>query len=256
MLLPYDELNSVLARLETEAAVTSPNGSKRYDADKCCDIILDYLIYCYAMGVDDVNEMLSTSLTVNTDEMREVIYKRIEGKNFVERVREYAERSERTEQPQQPSERPSASGERPPGGGETPSGGETPIRPTEPPKQPFRPSPGQGTSPIPTESFPSTPHVPKDPDLYDIFRVAETEGHRAFGEAEYLTAKKGGATSKTWITMEDDRVRSTHEYIDRLEVGIDDRFVTWDGDSALYPGDFGLAENNVNCRCYCNYSYG
>lgn len=264
MTLPYDELNTILTRLQTEAAETSPNGERRYDPKKCCDIVLDYLIYCYVMGVDNVNEMLSTSIAVNSEEMREVIYKRIEGKNFEERVREYAERTERTERPPvRPENRPQ--------GGERTAVEERPTQPQETPFQPspVTPSPTAPTTPTtPVSPTPTAPRPTPSPvdmpsgerrpdipeDLYDIFRVADTEGHRTFSESEYLTAKKGGARYKTWITMEDDRVRSTHEFIDRIQVGIDDYFVTWDGDKALYPGNFSKPENVINCRCQCLYT--
>lgn len=184
MTLPYDELNTILTRLQTEAAETAPNGEVRYDPKKCCDIVLDYLIYCYVMGVDNANEMLSTSIAVNTDEMEESIYHRIEGKNFEDRVSEYAEEG----------------------------------------------------------------------NLENIMRVAETDATRVVNTAADITAVKGGARYKTWQTMLDERVRSTHEYLQSMQVGINDRFVTYDGDSARFPGDFSLAENNCGCRCWLNFS--
>ena len=88
----------------------------------------------------------------------------------------------------------------------------------------------------------------------DIVRIAETETHRIANEAALNTAKKAGATSKTWATMLDDRVRETHDYLEGITVGINDEFITFDGDSALAPGMFSLAENNVNCRCELIFS--
>ena len=55
---------------------------------------------------------------------------------------------------------------------------------------------------------------------------------------------------KTWETMKDDRVRDEHQYLDGVSVGINDRFYTDDGDSAMYPGDFENPALNINCRCY------
>ena len=83
----------------------------------------------------------------------------------------------------------------------------------------------------------------------DIVRIAETEMHRIANTAALDTAKHGGATAKTWVTMLDDRVRETHDYLEGVTVGIDDDFITFDGDQAPAPGLFSLAENNVNCRC-------
>lgn len=88
----------------------------------------------------------------------------------------------------------------------------------------------------------------------DIVRIAETETHRIANTAALDTAKHSGAKSKTWATMLDDRVRETHDYLEGVTVGIDDDFITFDGDMAQAPGLFSLAENNVNCRCELIFS--
>lgn len=59
---------------------------------------------------------------------------------------------------------------------------------------------------------------------------------------------------KTWLTMMDDRVRDTHAYIEAVTIPYDERFYTYDGDSARFPGDFYNVENNANCRCSLKYS--
>ena len=88
----------------------------------------------------------------------------------------------------------------------------------------------------------------------DIVRVMETEMHRDYNEAALATARKAGAKTKTWMTMMDDRVRETHDYLQSMTVGIDEEFYTYDGDHASAPGGFELAENNVNCRCILLFS--
>lgn len=88
----------------------------------------------------------------------------------------------------------------------------------------------------------------------DIVRIAETETHRIANTAALNTAKRGGATQKTWATMLDDKVRETHDYLEGVTVGIDDDFITYDGDRASAPGLFALAQNNVNCRCELIFS--
>ena len=88
----------------------------------------------------------------------------------------------------------------------------------------------------------------------DIARIADTEMHRIANTAALDTAKKAGATSKTWVTMLDDRVRETHDYLEGMTVDIDEDFYTYDGDHASAPGLFELAENNVNCRCELMFS--
>ena len=88
----------------------------------------------------------------------------------------------------------------------------------------------------------------------DLVRVAETETHRDANTAALDTAKKAGAKSKTWVTMMDDRVRETHDYLEGMTVSIDDDFYTYDGDHASAPGLFTLPQNNVSCRCELLFS--
>ena len=88
----------------------------------------------------------------------------------------------------------------------------------------------------------------------DLARIADTEMHRIANTAALDTAKKAGATSKTWVTMLDDRVRETHDYLEGMTVGIDEDFYTYDGDHASAPGLFTLAQNNVRCRCELLFS--
>ena len=88
----------------------------------------------------------------------------------------------------------------------------------------------------------------------DIIRIVETESHRIANESAIETARRGGATQKTWATMLDDRVRETHDYLEGVTVGIDDEFITYDGDKAKAPGLFALPENNINCRCELIFS--
>jgi hypothetical protein len=88
--------------------------------------------------------------------------------------------------------------------------------------------------------------------LYDIRRIAETDATRIYnqGAVDAVVANGlQGATSKRWRTMQDDKVRDTHDYLEGMVVPFGSRFYTYDGDSADYPGGFSLPENNVNCRC-------
>ena len=87
----------------------------------------------------------------------------------------------------------------------------------------------------------------------EIKRIIVTESHRCFSDGQWDTAE-GNATHKTWITRNDDKVRESHWYIDKLTVGIDEYFYTLDGDRALRPYGFTFPENNINCRCYLKYS--
>lgn len=93
-------------------------------------------------------------------------------------------------------------------------------------------------------------HVEKK-DLRGLQTLVESEYHRVYntavqdGAAQYMSSD----VYKTWYTVKDDRVRDTHRYLEGQTIRWDERFYTWDGDDALYPGGFFRAENNVNCRC-------
>lgn len=83
----------------------------------------------------------------------------------------------------------------------------------------------------------------------DVVRIVETEYIRDYNDGVLDAGKKLGAKTKTWVTMMDDKVRETHDYLEGMTIGIDEEFFTFDGDSARYPGDFSDASNNCNCRC-------
>lgn len=89
----------------------------------------------------------------------------------------------------------------------------------------------------------------------EIIRVVDTDMNRVYNDAILDVGKRAdGDVMKTWQTMLDDRVRDTHDYLENTSVPVDRRFYTFDGDSARYPGDFTLPQNNVNCRCRISLS--
>lgn len=88
----------------------------------------------------------------------------------------------------------------------------------------------------------------------DLIRIAETETHRIANESALRTAREDGARFKTWMTMMDDRVRETHDYLLGETRSIDEDFYTYDGSHAPAPGMFGVPEEDVNCRCELVFS--
>ena len=88
----------------------------------------------------------------------------------------------------------------------------------------------------------------------DIIRIIETESHRIANESAFETARRGGATQKTWATMLDDRVRRDHEWLEGVTIGIEDDFYAEDGSHAPAPGMFGVPEQDINCRCELIFS--
>lgn len=84
-----------------------------------------------------------------------------------------------------------------------------------------------------------------------LLRIIETEAHRDYNTGVYDAATSSGKSiMKQWHTMMDGRVRDTHDYLEGSTVGIDDRFYTYTGESALFPGGFGSPEEDCNCRCF------
>ena len=94
-------------------------------------------------------------------------------------------------------------------------------------------------------------------DVEAIVRVVESEITRDYAAGGRDTAKAvqraGVMVKKTWNTMMDEKVRDTHGPLEGITVDLDSYFVTYDGDQALAPCGFTLAENNVNCRCWLTY---
>lgn len=84
----------------------------------------------------------------------------------------------------------------------------------------------------------------------DIVRVADTDSHRIYNAGVIDTASESNRILyKRWNTMLDEKVRDTHSYLENMSVPLQMPFYTYDGDSAMAPGDFTLPSNNANCRC-------
>ena len=91
-------------------------------------------------------------------------------------------------------------------------------------------------------------------DYEALKRLAESERERVYNTSAYDTATQLGAKSKTWHTQLDNRVRDTHDYLEGMTKPLNEEFHTYNGDSAQHPGGFGIASEDINCRCYLTYS--
>ena len=84
-------------------------------------------------------------------------------------------------------------------------------------------------------------------------RIARTEGHRITNEANYnaqVKAKsKGAKIMKEWNATLDMKTRPEHQHLDGQLVEIDKPFKDSEGNEAMFPGDFGIARLDINCRC-------
>lgn len=85
--------------------------------------------------------------------------------------------------------------------------------------------------------------------LQDIMRIADTETHRISNEAAFDTAVKAGATEKTWICQMLPTSRDTHIWLNGTTVPIDGYFYSYMGGKTQFPGQWGIAEEDINCQC-------
>ena len=92
-------------------------------------------------------------------------------------------------------------------------------------------------------------------DSTRLQELMEDEFHRVYGQGEMDMARASGRTVyKTWQTMQDDRVRESHDYLEGVTIPLDQKFVTLDMDEADAPGGFTLPEHNCGCRCWLTFS--
>lgn len=84
------------------------------------------------------------------------------------------------------------------------------------------------------------------------YRIARTEGHRvqnqAAMDAQHKAKDAGAAVVKQWCATLDGRTRPHHRQLDGQLREIDEPFEI-DGRKGMYPGGFGVAAEDINCRC-------
>lgn len=88
-------------------------------------------------------------------------------------------------------------------------------------------------------------------------RIARTEGHRIANESDMDTmrdaASAGADVVKEWNSTLDDITRSTHRELDGQIRELNEPFeIPSTGSRAMYPGGFGIAKEDIHCRCCMN----
>lgn len=88
----------------------------------------------------------------------------------------------------------------------------------------------------------------------NALRITRTEGHRITNEVKMKTIAKvqdeGADVVKQWDSTIDRRTRPTHVELDGQLREIDQPFkIPSTGATAMYPGGFGIAKEDINCRC-------
>lgn len=85
-------------------------------------------------------------------------------------------------------------------------------------------------------------------------KIAEQETLSAYNSGMYLSGIKSGASNWTWVTMGDDRVRSSHRILNGKTVPMGKGFAV-DGKTLRFPGDpLAPGELTIGCRCRLKFS--
>lgn len=89
--------------------------------------------------------------------------------------------------------------------------------------------------------------------LNNALRITRTECRRVQESANLSTMQEartaGVITKKMWVSTLDKRTRDTHRHLDGQIVGIDEKFKSKSGYTALAPHQFGVANEDIHCRC-------
>jgi hypothetical protein len=99
-------------------------------------------------------------------------------------------------------------------------------------------------------------------DFKKAMRIVRTESNRAINrgfqdvseDAAELLLGSDYVEVKEWCSMEDELVRSTHSHLNGKIIHVLDSFESG-GAKAKCPGTFGVAAEDINCRCFLDYSF-
>ena len=86
--------------------------------------------------------------------------------------------------------------------------------------------------------------------------IAENEANSVGNYEELMDAIANGMTLKTWVTMNDNRVRPTHKNVNFVTIDILEPFEVGDS-QMMFPRDDSLGASSdeiAGCRCVAHYS--
>lgn len=93
-------------------------------------------------------------------------------------------------------------------------------------------------------------------DINKSVATARTESHRVVETTKYDTMEeiaKQVKMTKTWHSVKDERVRSSHAAMDGVTIPFEDDFTLPSGVTCPRPGETGEAAEDINCRCYLSF---
>lgn len=225
-ILPLDEINKFRIKITKMFSGGGSSKLTKKDEDDIIDELLDLFLLAYANGVNASNESLSFEWKPSIEDVMETVDKKVAGKTWRERIEEYFGKARKGEIPVMSSQ---STAEAQSGEGES-STGKSQSGAT-----------GKGSESGQTNLLDS------------IIRIAETESHRDANEAAYDTAVHAGATKKTWVCMMIPTSRDSHIFLNGTTIPIDAEFYADDGSHAMFPGQFGVPEQDCNCLCVLSF---
>lgn len=86
--------------------------------------------------------------------------------------------------------------------------------------------------------------------------IAKTETHRVIETTKFKameSVNKQVPQLKVWRTVSDERVRDSHKAMEGQTVKLDEEFTLPSGAKTMYPGQSGIAAEDINCRCFVEY---
>lgn len=86
--------------------------------------------------------------------------------------------------------------------------------------------------------------------------IARTETHRVIETSKndaMVEVNKEIPQMKIWRNAGDEKVRSTHEAMEGQKVPFNEPFTLPSGAKTMYPGESGIASEDINCRCIVEY---
>lgn len=226
--LDFDEIRALASAVYAEVK----DEPKEVQRKRMCDWFEEMLIDAYIAGLESTG--LPIDPVFDPETANRILHKEIDGKTYVDRLITHIENGDagRIENlAESESHRVSEAGA------------------YETAKQAQEQFNRQAREEIRTRGR-NEPYTPQNEAQRASRRAPQTASSSTRGVRPVPGAR---VVEKVWATMEDERVRTTHEFLDGVGVPLDTLFFTIDGDSARYPGDFTKAENNTNCRCILTY---
>ena len=79
--------------------------------------------------------------------------------------------------------------------------------------------------------------------------IGDTFATKIMGFTTQEAARQAGFEKKRWLSSQDQVVRGSHEALNGQTVNREDKFQSPSGAAAMHPGAFGVASEDIGCRC-------